>query len=132
MEKNGIASVWVGNATSAEAVKEFLRIRYTEDGDSILSSFARAFSTEDNDPDFTEWMHHESLTHDVRKLLDPHSYSKQISPKIIRLIGESLSEAANTVILLHNFEYDGSCVQGSGDGVDVRFVGSVYFDSEAE
>jgi len=87
---------------------------------------------EDNDPDFTEWTHNESSSRDVRTLLNPHSHSKQIPQQIVRLIGESLPEATNTVILLHNFEYNGSRIHGSGDGIEVRFAGSASFDSETE
>jgi hypothetical protein len=55
MERNGVASVWLGNATSERMLREALRVAYTDDGDAIISSFALAFDTDDNDPDFSEW-----------------------------------------------------------------------------
>jgi len=132
MEKEGVASVWFGWAESGESIREFLMVRYTEEGDSIPSQFINDFGIDEYDKDFTEWTFHKVPTRLVRELLKRHSYSDQIIPKIILRVGETLPEAMNAVILMHQFEYDGSVAENSGGPVQMRFAGSVPFDPNVD
>jgi hypothetical protein len=128
MERDGVASVWLGNAPSEKALREILRVAYTDDGDAIISSFALAFDTDDNDPDFSEWTYRNEATRNVRELISPHSYGDQIAPQIVAKIGEHLTEAMNGVIVWHNFEYNGTHFLADITGVSLAFVGTAIFD----
>ncbi|MDB5357310.1 MAG: hypothetical protein JWN24_3763 [Phycisphaerales bacterium] len=132
MEKEGRASLWVGHAESADALKEFIQTRYTKEGNAIPSPFSREFGIDEYDKDFTEWMFRDAPSRSIRELLKPHSFSDQIAPKIIERVGELLPAPANAVILLHQFDYNGSKSRKSSGGISVSFVGSVSFDPNVD
>jgi hypothetical protein len=48
MEREGMASVWLGRAKSKETLEAFLRMRHTDGGDVILSPFALAYGIDDH------------------------------------------------------------------------------------
>lgn len=59
MQIEGSVSLWVGNVRSSEELDRLLAVSYSDDGDFILSIFAKHFEIRRYDDAVTEAEHYE-------------------------------------------------------------------------
>jgi Immunity protein 22 len=125
MSDEDTVSLWVGHADTPRILERYLADKYSEDGDSIPSPFSKDFGISWFDEDFREAHVLEEPSRFLRDLLTDNSYDDVILPRFIRMIGETLPEEANAVILLYRFKYDESVKTSARRTVQMRYVGSV-------
>ena len=123
----GAVSLWVGLSLSQEALENYVDMDYSTDDYPHLSRLAKDFGTGWYDHDFMDTAFHENPTRSLPDLLRRCSYASLIIPKFVELRGESLPTAANSVVLLYNFQHNGSVGRGNeADGpVKLRYMGSI-------
>jgi Immunity protein 22 len=108
MEKEGFASLFIGNSKSYKDLRNYILNSYTEDGDLLSSEFEKDFNIDYYNEDFREVEYYDEPSNDLRVLLEGFSYDEEIIPKFIELCGERLNQEANSVILLYDFQYNGN------------------------
>lgn len=128
MQEEGAVSLWIGQADSPDALDAYMQTGYSEDGDLIPSPFARDFGIRYYDEDFREAQHYEKPSRSIRDLLRGYSYDDVVIPKFIQLLGESFPEEVNVVVMLYNFKYVGSVQENTGEGVKLRYMGTITLD----
>lgn len=129
MKNDYWVSLWVGQAESAEALESYLRTQYTEDGDIVLSPFAKDFGIRCFDEDLCEAEFQPVPSSRIRDLLKGHSYDDVLIPRIVDITGEHLPQPVNAVVLLYKFKYDGDArVHSTVENVRLHFVGAVPMD----
>ncbi len=70
MQKEGKVSLWLGNFNNEKTFREFMEIKYTDDGDSIPSKFKKQFKIDYYDIDFSEIDYMEEKSNDLEVLLE--------------------------------------------------------------
>jgi hypothetical protein len=129
--KNRVVSIWVGHATSADELENYLSFRFTEDGDAIPCPFGRAFGINWFDEDFREASVRETPCNSIEELLRQHSYGREIAAAVRLQVGEQLRLEANAVVMLFDFQYAGEVIDVNADGVTLRFLGVFQFEVSA-
>ena len=103
MQKEGKVSLWLGNFNNEETFREFMEIKYTDDGDSIPSKFKKQFKIDYYDIDFSEIDYMEEKSNDLEVLLEGFSNDYEIIPKLNEKYNGGIY---NSIVLLYDFEYD--------------------------
>lgn len=103
MREDGFVTLWLGESSSVDALEEYVRLSYSEDGDVVPSQLMRAFSIPRYDEDFCEAERLQQPERRIRSLLQGFSYDEVITPSFARICGELVSFDANVVILLYNY-----------------------------
>jgi hypothetical protein len=126
-EVEGVVSLWVGFSTSQDALENYVEMDYSPSNISRLSRLAKDFGTGWYDHDFMDTSFHEQAARSLPDLLRGCSYASLIVPKFVELCGEFLPTEVNSVVLLYNFQHNGSPGPGAGtDGpVKLRYLGSI-------
>jgi hypothetical protein len=127
MQEDGIVSLWIGDADSAQLLEAYMTIGFTEDGDLIPSTFATEFDIDYYDEDFREATHRETAERFLSDLLRGSSYADVIAPKFTTLCGNSIPQLANAKVLLYNFNYMGGSKAVTIGPVRLRYVGAVTY-----
>ena len=100
---NDHVSIWIGNFENEEELMNYTNIEYTEDGDSISSTFEKDFNLDYYNRDLIEKKWISKSTNSVKDLLDGFSYSDQFLEQFDTI---RYSEEFNAAILIYNLEYD--------------------------
>ena len=129
MQQEEMVSLWAGHADSASDLEAYLKIAYTEDGEVILSPFARDFRIEYYDEDFIEAKYYDKSLQSVSGLLHGFSYDNVITPQFTQLLGDPLPLPVNAVVLLYHFKYAGEAGLPASGPVTLRFMGVVSMES---
>ncbi|MBC6314043.1 immunity 22 family protein [Listeria grandensis] len=125
MNNENSVSLWLGNMEEA-TFNEYFEIKYTEDGDSIPSSFEENFKLGYYDRDLVEKFWAEERSDNIEILLEDFSYDNQI---IEQFRSVNLSEGYNTIILIYNYEYSGNMKTSTYKNGTLNFIGvSTYVD----
>lgn len=103
MQKEGKVSLWLGNFNDEKTFREFMDIKYTDDGNSIPSKFKKQFKIDYYDIDFSEIDYMKEKSNDLEVLLEGFSNDYEIIPKLNEKYSESIY---NSIVLLYDFEYD--------------------------
>lgn len=82
MQKEGKVSLWLGTFNDEETFREFMEIKYTDDGNSITSKFKKQFRINYYDIDFSEIDYIEEKSNDLEILLEGFSNDYEIIPKL--------------------------------------------------
>lgn len=128
-EALGYVSLWTGVVGSEDILEQFLTFRFTEDGDAILPPFALAFEIEWFDDDFREMEVHELFYSSLSELLAGCSYDNVIVPRFSALLGDTLCDPVNAVVLLYNFNYNGRVMRYNDESIlSLTFRGVVHYD----
>lgn len=128
MRIEGYVSLWIGKCESADRLSRFMKIEYSEAGEFIPPPFAHAFGISYFDEDFNESNFYDQPTKSLKELLAGFSYDDVIIPRFCELCGEdTLTDEANAVILLYNFEYNEEINEAQKDSNFFRFIGSVEY-----
>ncbi|MBC1512141.1 immunity 22 family protein [Listeria booriae] len=123
MEKNGIVSLWLGNAENIEQLDNYVELNYDDDGESIPSEFLLDYQIDmdDIDEDFIEKAVLDKKYDNFTSLLKDASYEEKIIPKLLK--DYSIEKDYNAVILLYNFEYEGKTMVAN----NFDFIASVSY-----
>ena len=129
MEREGFVSLWVGHAESDLSLLEYVRIKYSEDGDYLPSQFLKDFNIDidEFDEDYIERICLNKETHSIEKLINGCSYEDIVIPKFKDLLSEDSFEKFNAGILLYNFQYDNKIKEINNSKNIFRFIGSVEY-----
>lgn len=123
MQKEGKVSLWLGNFSDEESFREFMEIKYTNDGDSIQSEFKKQFKIEYYDIDFSEVDYTEEQSNDLKVLLEGFSNDYEIIPKFKEKYSGNMY---NSIVLLYDFEYDNNIDYKNGNNI-LEFIGCVDY-----
>ena len=126
-EIEGVVSLWLGHADSQDALQNYVEMDYSNHVNHHLSPLAIDFGTGWYDHDFMDTAV-KRPTRSLRDLLRGCSYDSIIIPKFIKLCGESLSEEANAVVLLYNFQHLGRAAPIADRSVQLHYMGSIKAD----
>jgi len=126
MEQEGTVSIWVGHASSKDTWRTAITIDSYDD-ENWGSPFTRAFGIDDYDEDFQEAHFHPRSHNQLGLLLRGASYDDQVIEQAEKL-NYRVDADTNCVMLLYNFNYQGSKHEWKNDGVSLRFVGTVTYD----
>lgn len=124
MDKMGMVSLWLGNFNSEESFRDFMEVKYTDDGDSIPSKFKENFKIEYYDIDFSEVDFIEERTNDLQVLLEGFSNDYEIIPKLKEKYD---AQMYNSIVLLYNFEYNSSVKNYKDDTNSLDYIGCVNY-----
>ncbi|PEE33563.1 hypothetical protein CN271_04115 [Bacillus cereus] len=121
---NDHVSIWIGNFENEEELMNYTNIEYTEDGDSISSTFEKDFNLDYYDRDLIEKKWISKSTNSVKDLLDGFSYSNQFLEQFDTI---RYSEEFNAAILIYNLEYDAQKTKGKFKNSDLKFIGVAQY-----
>lgn len=124
MQKEGKVSLWLGNFSNEESFREFMEIKYTDDGDSIPSKFKKQFKIEYYDIDFSEVDYMEEQSNDLEVLLEGFSNDYEIIPKLKEKYDGHMY---NSIVLLYDFEYDANKINYQNENNTLDFIGCVDY-----
>lgn len=111
-------SIWTGRFSDNEKLKEYIKERYTDEGD-MDSLFMSAYKIDFIDNQFQEVLFlNDNIT--LQTLIAPLSYADFFIRKI------NLTPGHNAVIALYNFEYTGKILR---DGKS-QFLGVYDYNDE--
>lgn len=127
MEMEGFVSLWIGTTVSSEELDDYLEISYTEEGNLVPSRFATSFNISRYDEAFREADFYEEPSESLNDLLEGFSYDEDIIPKFKSLIGNEVEATTNAVILLYNFQYDGTVTEWSDTLTKFKYLGTVEY-----
>jgi len=122
-------SLWLGNALDPETLDEYVRLRYSEDGDIIPSRLMTDFGIEAYDENFREAEVLPVASSRLQEIFAGFSYEKQITDAYESAFGSELDSKCNAVILL--FNYDATIPAGQtavSDGLSLRYYGAVAYE----
>ena len=123
MQKEGKVSLWLGNFNNEETFREFMEIKYTDDGDSIPSKFKKQFKIDYYDIDFSEVDYMEEKSNDLEVLLEGFSNDYEIIPKLNEKYNGGIY---NSIVLLYDFEYDNNINYKNRNNI-LEFIGCVDY-----
>lgn len=129
MEKNGVVSLWLGNMKTDEFLKDYVDLKYTDEGEWQKSQFLIDFNIDmDNiEEDFIEKVLYTETNDDIETLLLGCSYENIVIPNIKKIINNKLNDKFNAVILLYNFEYNGEEIYINNEHYKIKYIGSVLY-----
>ncbi|WP_342481509.1 immunity 22 family protein [Paenibacillus sp. FSL L8-0340] len=130
MNNPGAVSLWLGNCRGENSLREYVDIKYDENGDRIPSRFMEDFSIEfiDYSQDLLECTFIKHATHYLSQLLKNASYSETIISELVEFCGDEISEEYNVAIRLYDFEYEEIVEEAILDGKKLTFIGSVMYE----
>lgn len=124
MQKEGRVSLWLGNFNNEKTFREFMEIKYTDDGDSIPSKFKKQFKIDYYDIDFSEIDYMDEKSNDLEVLLEGFSSDYEIIPKLNEKYNGGIY---NSIVLLYDFEYDSNEKNYKDDNNILDFIGCVEY-----
>lgn len=124
MQKEGKVSLWLGIFNDEETFREFMEIKYTDDGDSIPSKFKKQFKIDYYDIDFSEIDYMEEKTDELQVLLEGFSNDYEIIPKLDKKYNKSMY---NSIVLLYDFEYDCNSENYIHEKNKLNYIGCVDY-----
>lgn len=116
-------TLWLGNFQSAEDLKKYLYVGYTDDGDSIDSNFEKDFHLGFYDRDLIEsdWIENKEVALSV--LLEGFSYDNQIIQQFLETGREY-----NTIILIYDYSYDKRILRKEKDDFFLELIGTASYE----
>ena len=124
MQKEGKVSLWLGNFNNEKTFREFMEIKYTDDGDSIPSKFKKQFKIDYYDIDFSEIDYMQEKSNDLEVLLEGFSNDYEIIPKLKENYDGNMY---NSIVLLYDFEYDSNKINYKNENNILDFIGCVDY-----
>ena len=126
MKKEGYVSLWIGNSHAIEPLRDYIRVNYNEDGDSVPSNFAIDYLAPRFDPDFTEVLFHKDKSNSIRVLLNGCSYGETVIPAFEKICYK-LVDSYNSVLLIYNYDYSGDVKECLRESICLKFIGTVKY-----
>ena len=126
MREKGSVSLWLGQASTFDALEHYVQFEYSDDGDLLSPPFMLDFSLDRWDEDFREAGVLERPSSVIKDILRGCSYEGQIVPQFERLCGETIGFDANAVVLLYDYCYSGYIREATGP-FRLRFMGIALY-----
>lgn len=127
MEHEGTVSIWLGKCVDIKDLQHYLQVNYSKFGDYLNSKFEMDFKFECFDEDLKEINFIERDSDSFSDIIKDQSFSENIISDYGKKFTDKLDREYNSIILLYDFNYDGSIKEASGDNVYVKFVGSFKY-----
>jgi hypothetical protein len=127
MRKDNFVSLWLGRTKSSKTLDKYLKVKYSDDGDFVPSVFAKKFQIERYEEGFREAEFYEQGSNNIYELLEGFSYDNVLIEYFKNILGENVDATYNTVILLYNFEYNGSINEYRSRTEYFKFIGSTRY-----
>lgn len=108
MIKENKVSLWLGLFENADEFKDYIEVLYDEDANYIPSKFQKKYGIKKYDLDAIESDWISDRCSDAESLLTGFSGDYEIIPQFQEMLKNKNIENYNSIILLYNFEYDGS------------------------
>lgn len=116
-------TVFLGNFETTDRLQKYLKVGYTDDGDSIPSEFEKDFRLDYYNRDLVEQDWINPPKNNLSKILEGFSYDTQIIPQLVKDI-----DFFNTIILVYDYKYkDGKRIE-SGQDYIIQIVGSAEYE----
>jgi hypothetical protein len=128
MECKGFVSLWLGSIDKKESLSNLLTNSYTDEGDIIVSDFAKLFSINRYDDDTLEMEYFEESQETLDKLLAGFSYDDAIIKKSGVLIPKEPVSNYNAVILIYDYKYCGEPKTAKIQECYFEYVGAVNYE----
>ncbi|MBD1382627.1 immunity 22 family protein [Metabacillus arenae] len=129
MEKQGNVSLWIGKINTEEDLNDYLKLVYTDDGESLPSPFLKDFEIElsDFDEDFIEAVFRGESVGNLECLIEGCSYDDIVIPLFGGKNRTVLPDKTNSAILLYNFDYQGRKKEIRNKDYVFEYLGSVKY-----
>lgn len=127
MQRSGFVSLWIGNIESEGLLRRYVTPTYSEDGDRLDPQFAKDFSLGRFNDSLCEAVFHEQPLNELAGLLKGHSYEDQIIPRFQHVAGNLVDSPTNVVILVYDYEYQGSQQNVSSLNMSLQYIGTVSY-----
>ncbi|MFC5731772.1 immunity 22 family protein [Cytobacillus gottheilii] len=128
MQSNSAVSIWFGVSNSLHDLEEYVEVTYTEDGDSIDSSFGTSFGFGYFDEDKIEIHFFEEPLSDLDEILKDFSYSESFIPSLKSVIqSDHLAHKINSVILLYDLEDDILSSEDTTGNIEMKYIATVPY-----
>ncbi|WP_315069723.1 immunity 22 family protein [uncultured Clostridium sp.] len=124
MQEECKVSLWLGNFNNEKTFREFMDIKYTDDGDSIPSKFKEQFKIDYYDIDFSEIDYMEEKSNNLEVLLEGFSNDYEIISKLNEKYNGGVY---NSIVLLYDFEYDYNGENYKDEENILDFIGCVKY-----
>ncbi|AWI03469.1 immunity 22 family protein [Clostridium drakei] len=124
MQKEGKVSLWLGNFIDEKTFREFMEIKYTDDGDSVPSEFKKQFQIGYYDMDFSEIDYIDKRSNDLQVLLEGFSNDYEIIPKLNEKYN---GDMYNSIVLLYDFQYDSKEENYKDGHNELNYIGCVEY-----
>ncbi len=121
-------SFWLGNFLSSDDVEKYTKVRYTEDGDSIISQFEKDFRLGYYDRDLIEKDWISEPDNNIKNLLIGFSYDNKLLNEF-----HSIDKKYNTILLIYNYNYnngDRVISNARNESYSMDYIGSTVYKSE--
>src|SRR5699024_4896935 len=121
-------SQWLGNFLSSDDVERYTKVRYTEDGDSIISQFEKDFRLGYYDRDLIEKDWISEPDDNIKNLLIGFSYDDKLLNEF-----HSIDKKYNTILLIYNYNYnngDRVISNARNESYSMDYIGSTVYKSE--
>jgi len=121
-------SLWLGNFFSSDDVEKYTKVRYTEDGDSIISQFEKDFRLGYYDRDLIEKDWISEPDDNIKNLLIGFSYDDKLLNEF-----HSIDKKYNTILLIYNYNYnngDRVISNARNESYSMDYIGSTVYKSE--
>lgn len=125
MQEEGIVSVWIGEAASAEDFEQATTVSFSEDGEFLGSKFSQSLNIGYFDSGLIEAEYREAPCGSLQELLHDVSYAAQI----LRQFGtEVFEKRPNCFLLLYNYRFGGPAAFME-NGVTLHFLGLATYNA---
>lgn len=127
MIEEGKVSLWIGTAPSLDTLEDYIRFRYSDDGDLVLSPFAKDFALGRFDEGKREAEVFDEPRNTLSSLLPGCSYDEVVIPRFMALAGDQLPGPVNAIVLIYDYAFNGVARSTSSPQVQLRGVGVVSY-----
>lgn len=126
--KENYVSLWLGNFTQKDVLKEYVDTKFDEDGDVIPSVLRKDFELGYYNIDFLESDFVDNGGNNLRELLDGFSYDCSFVGKIAEITGAELSSTFNGIILIYDYEYTGEKKVSTYKESEIQFIATTSYE----
>ncbi|OAA94000.1 immunity 22 family protein [Clostridium coskatii] len=127
MEYEGIVSIWLAKCEDIKDLQHYLQVNYSNFGDYLNSKFEKNFNVECFDEELKEINFIERDSDLFSDIMKDQSFSQNIISDYNKKFSDKLDRKYNSIILLYNFNYDGSIGEDQDNSVYVKFIGSFKY-----
>jgi len=122
-------SLWLGTAPNSQALADYVRLRYADDGDIVPSQLMADFGIDSYDENFREAEFLAPEDDRISEILKGFSYDAQVIDAYESAVGNLLDSKINAVVLLYNYDANVEIGQVAGsNGVSLKYYGAVEYE----
>jgi len=127
MEYEGIVSIWLAKCADIKDLQHYLQVNYSNFGDYLNSKFEKDFNVHCFDEELKEINFIGRDSDSFSDIMRDQSFSQNVVLDYSKNFSDKLDRKYNSIILLYNFNYDGSIKEAQDNNVYVKFIGSFKY-----